>query len=302
MIKIQGKCGISAAVIQSSVNSDGVVLHTLELEYPRFILAEVNTHRMLSKNSASSRAIPVLKMHDSLVAEPVFWGKNKAGMIASEEIDEIARAKDLWTSARDASIHYSTHMSALNLHKQITNRVTEPWMMMKTVMSGTEWANLLWLRNHSDAQPEFHELARVIAEVLEAAGPTKLLPGEWHVPYVERIRGDDGVLRYFSSGQEIKVETAKKISASCCAQVSYRALDESLEKAEMIYQKLIESDPPHMSPVEHQATPIVEIEFKYPIYWQDGITHQDRQGKFWSGNFRGWIQHRKLLQNESKQG
>jgi thymidylate synthase ThyX len=301
MLKFQGKNGISAAVVQSSISDQGVILHTLELEYPRFILAEVNTHRMLSKNSASSRAIPVAKMHSLLSAEPVFWGANKPGMSASEEIGEIDRAKHLWESAKESAVKYSTEMSASGLHKQITNRVTEPWMMVKTVISGTEWANFLWLRNHPDAQPEIHELAKCIEQVLSGSGPQHIGDGEWHVPYIDRIRGDDGVLRYFSSGQEVTVETAKKVSASCCAQVSYRALDVSIEKAEMIFDKLINSEPMHASPVEHQATPIHFTDYSNPHdYWSEGITHQDKYGTLWSGNFRDWIQYRKMLPNESK--
>ena len=304
MIKIQGKNGISAAVIQSSISTQGVALHTLELEYPRFILAELNTHRMLSKNSASSRAIPLLKMHETLNASPVSWGKNQRGMSASEDLsgEELDRCKDLWLSARDAAIHYSVSMSAAGLHKQVVNRVTEPWMMMKTVISGTEWANFLWLRNHPDAQPEIHELAKCVELALSASGSTMIVSGEWHVPYIDRIRGDDNVLRYFSSGQEVTVETAKKVSASCCAQVSYRVLDDSIEKAEMIFDKLINSEPMHASPVEHQATPIHFTEYSQPsnYYWAEGITHEDRNGTLWSGNFRDWIQYRKTLPNESK--
>ena len=301
MIKIQGKSGISATVIQSSINSSGVILNTLELEYPRFILAEVNTHRMLSKNSASSRAIPVTKMHSLLTAEPVSWGANKPGMSASTEIEDTKQALHLWESAKESAMAYSTSMASVGLHKQITNRVTEPWMMMKTVISGTEWANFLWLRNHPDAQPEIHELARCINQALLATGPTLINSGEWHVPYIDRFRDDENVLCYFSSGQQIDVETAKKVSASCCAQVSYRVLDDSIEKAEMIFDKLINSEPMHASPVEHQATPLHFTEYSNPLgYWSEGITHMDRNGTLWSGNFRDWIQYRKTLPNESK--
>jgi hypothetical protein len=37
-------------------------------------------------------------------------------------------------------------------------------------------------------------------------------------------------------------------------------------------------------------------------YWGKvpGITHQDREGQLWSGNLRGWIQHRKLIPNEAQ--
>lgn len=301
--KFKGECfvtypaKITATPVQISINPNGVKLYTMELVYPRFILSEVNTHRMLSKNSASSRAIPIKKMVESLNASPVHWGKNQPGMQAKEELTgaQLDLAKSIWLNSRDQAISNSIFMESLGVHKQIANRITEPWMMMKTVISGTEWDNLLWLRNHEDAQPEFHELAKKIQEVL--SNPVwklfELGENEWHVPYVSRKRDSNGVLRYYSNDLELTLEQAKKVSASCCAQVSYRALDESLGKAEMIYDKLITSQPIHASPIEHQATPVI-------TWWQEGVSHIDREGNQWSGNFRDWIQHRKLIPGESK--
>jgi thymidylate synthase ThyX len=157
-----GKEGISAKIICDSI-SNGNRLTTFELEYPRFILAEINTHRMLSKNSASSRAIPASKMLEQIKenpARPVWWGKNQPGMQAKEELNlyHQALADDQWLIASRYAIEMANNMIETGLHKQITNRITEPWQRMKTVATGTEWANLLWLRDHEDAQPEFGEL------------------------------------------------------------------------------------------------------------------------------------------------
>ena len=299
---------ITAKIIADSVSPEGNRMTTMEIEYPRFILSELNTHRMLSKNSASSRAIPVKAMHEHIrgnTAGPIYWGKNQAGMQAKTELTgaDLSEAKYIWNKARDAAIAYSGTLADLNVHKQITNRLTEPWMLMKTVISGTEWANFFWLRDHEDAQPEIAELARKMHEVYNSSTPVVLAPGEWHLPYVKTVRNSHGRLQYFdASGAVLTAVEARVVSASCCAQVSYRKNDDSVEKAQKIFQQLIESEPCHASPVEHQATPMdVDSISRYePETWEDGITHVSANSDLWSGNLRGWIQFRKLVPGEAK--
>ncbi len=301
---------ITAKILADSISPNGTRMTTMEIEYPRFILAELNTHRMLSKNSASSRAIPVKAMHEQInqsPAEPVFWGKNQAGMQAKEELSgtNYTDAKFIWTRARQDALHWAWALAdRVGLHKQVANRITEPWMTMKTVISGTEWQNFWWLRAHADAQPEIHELATKMRDVYLASTPQHLEPGEWHVPYVRADRSIvDGSLCYYDhKGDDITAEQARIISASCCAQVSYRKSDDSYEKAEKIFHQLIESEPCHASPVEHQATPmdLRTIAKWEPETWEPGVTHVSANGDLWSGNLRGWIQHRKLIAGEAK--
>jgi hypothetical protein len=258
---------------------------------------------MLSKNCASSRAIPVKKMTE-LVEEnpamPVWWGKNQPGMSAKEELDEINKegAKQSWIAASKTAVAAVKVLTDIGLHKQITNRITEPWQRMKTVITGTEWANLLWLRDHEDAQPEFAVLAQCIREEFVNSTPVKLRPGEWHVPYVTVDIDEMRNRAYYSNGTRITVEQALKLSSSCCAQVSYRNMNETLEKAFDIYDKLVGSSHKHASPFEHQATPMkVRVGFEA---WERGITHSDREHDLWSGNLRGWIQHRQLIEDHVK--
>ena len=294
---------ITVKIIADSISPDGVRMTTMEIEYPRFILAELNTHRMLSKNSASSRAIPVKAMHEHIrenTAGPVYWGINQPGMKAKEELksSDLTWANYIWTKARDAAIDYSKVLANLNLHKQVTNRITEPWMIMKTVISGTEWANFFWLRAHADAQPEIYELATKMRTAYLGSVPQQLNPGEWHVPYVNtNFELSTNKLIYIdTSGLEISADDARIVSASCCAQVSYRKSDDSFEKAKKIYQQLIESQPCHASPVEHQATPM----FRPDSFADLGTTHIDRKNQAWSGNLRGWVQFRKLIPGEAQ--
>lgn len=301
---------ITARIIADSVSPEGIRMTTMEIEYPRFILAELNTHRMLSKNSASSRAIPVKAMHEQIKAAPagpVYWGKNQPGMQAKLELtgNDLADAGFIWKRAMEDALHWAWALAdRVGLHKQIANRITEPWMTMKTVISGTEWANFFWLRDHQDAQPEIAELARKMREAYNNSTPQLLNPGEWHVPYVNTYRDTHTGVLYYLDNQDsyITADQARVISASCCAQVSYRKNDDSFEKANKIYQQLIESEPAHASPVEHQATPMdttTMCRFE-PETWEPGVTHVSANSDLWSGNLRGWIQHRKLIANEAQ--
>jgi hypothetical protein len=299
---------ITARILADSVAPNGQRMTTMEIEYPRFILAELNTHRMLSKNSASSRAIPVKAMHEHIrtnTAGPVHWGVNQPGMKAKETLDpsDTVEALLIWEQARDSALDFAMQLADLNLHKQVTNRITEPWMTMKTVISGTEWANFFWLRAHADAQPEIHELAVKMWNAYNKSTPQLLQPGEWHLPYVKSHRLSSGELIYLDATHTpITTKQGRVISASCCAQVSYRKSDDSYAKAEKVFRMLIESQPCHASPVEHQATPMdLDSMDKYdPACWEPGVTHVSANGDLWSGNLRGWIQFRKLIAGEAQ--
>lgn len=293
---------ISAKIIQDSI-ANNIRITTFELTYPRFIHSELLTHRNFSRNAASSRAIPIEKMLQHIAAEhaePIHWGVNQAGMQAKQELtgNDLTHAKQAWNHAALSAVQHSRNLAELNLHKQIANRVTEPFQIMKTIVTATEYDNWFWLRNHTDAQPEIHELAKQMLTAMHESFPLVIKPGDWHVPYIDRsINYIDNTIDYSVNGTELTVEQAKKISASCCAQVSYRKLDDTLEKAEMVFDRLINSVPVHASPVEHQASPMVDTVGGHDETWQLGVTHMDRHGELWSGNFKGWIQHRQLIPN-----
>lgn len=295
---------ISAKIIQDSI-SNGTRIITFELEYPRFCHSEFMTHRLFSRNAASSRAIPIEAMNDLIKANPatpVHWGKNQPGMQANEELGSLkkAAAQHVW----DLEAHHATVVASqlfrIGLHKQVANRVTEPFQHMKVVVTATEFANWFWLRDHPDAQPEIKVLAQEMFSAMSESKPMVLNPGEWHVPYVDRARTSK-VMEYLLDDAPIDLDAARKVSASCCAQVSYRKTDMSLEKANKIYSMLIESEPCHASPVEHQATPMNNpvINTNKP-FWPDGATHITKDGRMWSGNFCGWIQFRQLIPNNAK--
>lgn len=300
---------ITAKILAYSIAPNGQKIVSWELEYPRFIHGEFMTHRLFSRNAASSRAIPVKSMIAQVMAKPaapVHWGKNQPGMQAQEELEdyEMAHVMYLWEEAAYEAAMSAGAMDAMGAHKQIVNRLLEPFQTMKTVMTATCMDNFFWLRNHEDAQPEIKVLARLMWEALNSEDPVTLQPGDWHVPYF-----GEG---YWLKGCGISLEDALAISSSCCAQVSYRRLDDTLEKAQMIFKRLVESEPVHASPFEHQATPMKHSTSRESIVahlsgkedkaadgkaWELGATHADRNDQLWSGNFIGWIQHRQLIPN-----
>lgn len=285
---------ISAKVIADSKSAtSGQRITTFELEYPRFIHSEFMTHRLFSRNAASSRAIPVKRAIEIIkenTAMPIHWGKNQPGMSAKEECNEIIALKhqrltkeQAWNQIRNSSLEMASAFDAAGYHKQIVNRMLEPYTHIKVIVTATEYDNFFWLRNHPDAQPEIHELAARATEALNNSTPVSLDVGAWHVPYY-----GEG---FWDNHEDASLEDAIAISASCCAQVSYRRLDDSLEKARDIYQKLVYSMPPHFSPMEHQATPMPKV----AGFEVAGTTHLDASGKYWSGNFCNWIQNRQLM-------
>ncbi len=307
-MKVEGKGGISAKVVAKSRSSvNGQTVTTFELEYPRMIHAEMLTHRLFSRNSASSRAIPVKKVIaqvESNPAMPIHWGLNKKGMQAFEEHSDVGRCKRAWRRITAMAIGFAGALDEEGLHKQVVNRILEPYQFIKVVVTATEFDNFFWLRCHSDAQPEIRELADCMYKAYQQTEAAVLSPGAWHVPYVDYtsvlgytipINGD-----YENGRIDLTLEEALKVSASCCAQVSYRALDTSLEKALRIYDMLIESKPMHSSPVEHACTPMEKPNWRIDeSAWEEGVTHMDREGDLWSGNLKGFVQFRQLLDNHT---
>lgn len=314
-VVVKGKGNIVARIVADSINKNGNRITTFELEYHRFIHSELMTHRLFSRNAMSSRAVPVSKMIEQVrnnPATPIHWGKNQAGMQAAEVLVEesLDNAKRQWKQSAIYAASQAEIMSSIGSHKQIVNRLLEPFQTMKTVLTATEFDNFFWLRCDSDAQPEIQELANCMFEAMKQSEPEVLESEQWHTPYVEHIFKGGKFESYCLTDEEDNVikllteEEAKAISASCCAQVSYRTLNNTYEKAMDIYSKLASGRKVHASPFEHIATPMEypshkrfpELAMEYSTL-ESGVTHCDVDGKAWSGNFKGWIQLRQTLDN-----
>lgn len=291
---------ITAKIIADSISDSQIRIVTMELNYPRFIHSEFMTHRMFSRNASSSRAIPIEKMIKQVQenpAMPIHWGKNQPGMQAREELHETAVVKQMWNFAGQDARCWADQLNRQGCHKQIANRLLEPYQYIKVIVTATEWDNFFKLRLHPDAQPEIQELAKQMKKAMDESTPKLLRYGEWHLPYVPTDIQENGLWDYIDTDCPVfDYEKAIKCSVARCARVSYLNHDNSspdVEKDIALYNKLLEAW--HMSPFEHQATPMDFAKDTYELNWEEGVTHKDRKDNFWSGNFRGWIQYRQLL-------
>lgn len=300
--------GISAKVICDSVSPNGERLTTMEVEFHRFILPELNTHRVFSRNYQSSRAVPIEKMIEQVrtnPAMPVHWGKNQRGMQAEKEFTGQERqvAIEHWVKSAHKAAKEAEYLFLWGAHKQLVNRILEPYMWTKGVItaSGEGWQSFFDLRIHKDAQPEIKALAEAIKEAQDKSNPRELRYGEWHLPYVSVGYDALGLYPCTPTGEPIRMVDGIKVSVSCCAQVSYRNLDTSLDKAKKIYGMLnlpkkgrYRVNPAHFSPAEHVAKCVSPT-----MMDQVDPLQETRFFGTYDGNFGGqeFMQFRKALEH-----
>jgi thymidylate synthase ThyX len=297
-----------AKVLADSVSPAGHRLTTLEATFPRFVLAEFNTHRVFSRNSASSRAIPIAKQLRRVLEDPympIEFGSNQPGMQAGPALEGERRkaAESEWLRARDDAVRRVLGLVTdpdtasgdllavldqvedatrtkerpeawLNVHKQVANRLLEPFMWHTVIVTATEWDNFWNLRCHPDAQPEIRLVAERMRDASLSSQPEELGEGEWHLPLVRPEDRDE----------EASIEDLIKVSAGRCARVSYltHAGVRDLKADVQLHDRLLESG--HMSPLEHPARP---------------LTASELSESEWSGNFRGWRSYRKEIAGEA---
>jgi hypothetical protein len=308
---------ITAKSILASQHADAPHrVDTLLLRYPRWIHAEGRTHRVLrigedmeveirtpslmedpnlSRNASSSRAIPVSRLIQDVLddpAIPLFWGKNQKGMQATEEFSlaEQATLVREWLADRDAAIARARYYADFGCHKQIVNRLLEPFSHITVVVTATEWSNFFALRDHADAEPHIAMLARAMKTAMAEAHVQTLKPGQWHLPFVSV-----GATRREINMRDGTMEADwVKLSVSRCASTSYRTVDGfdmTLDRAVDLHEKLVAMVPLHASPCEHQC---------YADQWYDHLN--DGAGGWaedWGhGNLKGFVQYRKTLPGE----
>lgn len=236
-----------AKVIEDSVNPRGVRLTTVEAQAHRFILAELNTHRVFSRNSASSRAVPFKRKMKSIQENPAIplrFPLEKPGMQGADEDVPYGDASEVWLRARDAAVSHAQELADLGVHKSVVNRLLEPFMYHKVVITSTYWSNFFEQRCSPLAQPEIREMADCIYDAMEQSVPVERGWGEWHLPYVtQELR------------ESLPIDQQRAISAARCARTSYETHDGEIDvdKDLDLHDKLVKADPPHASPLEHQA-------------------------------------------------
>ncbi|WP_210250736.1 FAD-dependent thymidylate synthase [Bradyrhizobium hipponense] len=264
--------------------------------------------RNLSRNASSSRAIPVSRLIEDILrdtAMPIHWGKNQRGMQADEEhrapifieaIDEQnlkpcfleLSPEEAWILARDKAIKIAQAFDESGYHKQVVNRLLEPFAHISVLVSATEWDNFFELRDHKDAQPEIQALAIALKNAFAESVPDQLRPGEWHLPFVTEYERE-----------WLDLPTQIKISVARCARTSYLTHEGKqplVHKDLQLYHDLVGARPLHASPAEHQATPDVRVPGQVGPYGEWRVEHW--QAPELHGNFRGFIQNRKIIERQ----
>lgn len=285
---------ITAKVIAHSRHEDAPDLITLQMRYPRMIHAEFMTHRVFSRNASSSRAVPVERMIQDVIddpAMPVRWGANQPGMQDAGDHDTTVvwedhtgpsgnwgSPKDAWLYARDRAVEVARGFAQAGYHKQVVNRLLEPFGHISVVVTATEWDNFFALRCHPDADPTMRALAEAMRDAIQASDPDHLQSEDWHLPYVK----DSEFWDERSKGPYADWNKLAMISAARCARVSYLNHDGSnpdIAKDLALVDRLWTSQ--HLSPFEHQAK-----------------VSGDEGTALW-GNLTGWDQFRKILENQT---
>lgn len=249
-----------AKVITSSSVLNKIPIYSLQLRFPRIVLAELNTHRMLAKSTSSSRAIPVEKIISRIQGETArpIWSKNQSGMqgeILNDADPTVEEANRMWDEARDAAIKHARALMDMGIHKQDANRLLEPFVHVDTIISGTEWDNFFALRCHAAAAPLMQELACAIRKAISDSTPQRMflwtqggIKNHWHMPYVT----DED----YGQGYDLLLPW---ISAARCARVSYLNHDGSrpdLKTDLALAHRLFTHG--HMTPFEHVACAVVQ--------------------------------------------
>lgn len=269
-------------VICDSMAPCGKRLTTITATYPRFIHAEVMTHRDRARNAASSRAIPWSKMRQNIIEDPVIpliFGSEKKGMQTGGEVDQPKVAEHQWLQARNAALEWADLLHVQGVHKSLVNRVVEPWMWITVVMTATEWNNFFRLRCHPDAEIHFQKIAGMIRDSLSVSVPRALALGEWHLPFVTGIDYDT-LYPDFSDEQIRQISVARNARVSYMTHEGKRDPQKDIE----LFDTLVKgSGFGHWSAHEHVAEALDDASFR-------------------SGPFLGYQQYRKSFPLENAAG
>lgn len=295
---------MQAEVILASKADTLAPVVSIRVRCPRIIWAEVMTHRVFSRNARSSRAVPI----ETMLAEiktipfvPWHWGKNQKGMQADVECNarvgawrgydvdfEGSSRQEAWLSARDKAVESAMGFAEAGYHKQVVNRLVEPFMWIDALITANQWDNFFELRDHPMAEPHFQDLAALMRKAIAESPVQVLTGGQWHLPYIDRKRDVPLAFNHLTqTNRAIPAEgevdaVLKMVSAARCARISYAPFDGRGDfKSEIArFEGLVAAPPIHASPVEHQCTPDFQ-----------GWPHLH-------GNLPGWVQFRKLLENQ----
>jgi thymidylate synthase ThyX len=300
---------ISAEIIADSINGTGQRITSFLLVFPRIVLAEFNTHRMLSRNSASSRAIPFETMLSRLKLEPfvpIKFQKDHSGMQGTEyfEGSELEEAQNVWVEASRQASMIAKAMNMVGITKQLCNRLLEPFMYHTVIVTGTEWENFFSLRAHPAAEIHIADLAEKMLNRYNKSTPKVLKSGEWHIPFGGKmdytrlceVLVSDGTSGLTGSKHAEALEKLQvKIATARCARVSYLNYEGNDDYFADVKLHNMLSGSGHWSPFEHCAQAMSANEME--TYMSTPTPGKLEGG--WCGNFKGFIQYRKTFVGEN---
>jgi len=258
------KTGTWAEVLADSIAPGCPRLTSLKVRFPHIILPQVLTHRVFSRNTSSSRAIPVARLIADVERDPFIPREWRYSADRGMQPGEVMSAEDAeesladWTDALRFNRGRARKMAKRGNSKEHVNRILEPYAHVSMIITATEWENFLKLRLDSHSQIEIRDLAEAIRDAMAASTPRQLGIGNWHLPY-----GDSGY---------------PDESAACCARISYDSHDggRASAAANQRLAKMLKGEG-HWSPFENQA--------------RVGMNGA------WRGNFTGnWEQNRKMME------
>jgi thymidylate synthase ThyX len=253
--------------------------------FPRCLLAELNTHRVLSRNAESSRAIPIAKRIQKIQADPYIptFTANQRGMVGREmDPAAAAQAQAHWLSAMAAAIAHAEQLSAIDTHKDMGNRLLEPFARVPVLVSGTNWENFFDLRTAENVNPDFREVAIAMVELYQQRQPQPVPPGGVHIPFDPHWHIDLETGQLTPQNLHLPIKERLMVSAARCARLSYSQFDGTSDIAkdlELGHKLMVDR---HWSPFEHQAiaTP--------------------RYSKLTTANLNGWVSQRTIYELQAE--
>ena len=286
--------GISAKILADSVSPCGVRLATLLVTMPRMVLSEFNTHRVLSRSSASSRAVPVGKRIAAVREDPfvpVAFAANRRGMSSTTDLDVMAaqEARECWLYAAENACMAAAELETTGVHKQWANRLLEPFLWHEVICGATEWSNFFHRRISKHAQPEMRSVAEAMKLAMDGSAPKLVAVGQWHLPLVY-----DEDWEWVVEHRDGDAMPLVQLSAARCARVSYGTHMNQRDPSEdlRLHDDLLKNG--HMSPFEMPAMVGKRYDLRSP-HVIDPWTHLTSD----TGNYRApWLMYRKTIKNE----
>lgn len=239
--------GYRVHLVCASTSEGGTPIGTFFLNFPRRRLVEMNTHCAFARNARSTRAVPTRNFIEEVLTDPampIHIGKNQAGMVSSEEVDDLAHIKRILLDSRIPMIEAVKQLEGT--HKQFINNLLEFWMWTTQIVTTSMYGLDNFLKQRSAEAGAAPEMAAIqggmkVGRELMTHAPIKA----WHIPFI------------LPEEQSFSLSEQLCISIGRCASISYNSpgRKEVDYKADIdrVFDRLLSNNPKHESPFEHQA-------------------------------------------------